>query len=75
MRAKKLCLDDYLALRGESLRKFAARSGVPLSIVHRVTQGHDTSGRSWVRIGLATGGQVRPEYHWDIQESIQGELA
>ena len=53
-------LKHHLKKTGQSENEFAKRYKIPQSVVNRITQGFDATGRNWARIYYATDGQVTP---------------
>lgn len=69
-------LAEYLERTGETQAAFAKRSGLPQSVVSRVTSGRDASGENWARITEATAGKVQPKDHFPLDgEAAAGAAA
>ena len=58
-------LKHHLKKTGQSENEFAKRYKIPQSVVNRITQGFDATGRNWARIHHATRGRVRVTDHYD----------
>ena len=71
-----MTLAEYLKETGESQRAFARRAGVSATQVVRLCNTDtDVGGRTWARIGVATGWAVTPEDHFPVSNHCESRAS
>jgi len=63
-------LQDWIDRRGMSQAEFAKFAGLTQSISSKLCREKEAKGRTWAKVMRATDGEVRPEDHHPVENSL-----